>query len=84
MKKKDLIVRLAIMAVMMLTIVTILLVEIGVATLFDMRFEGLTYLQYIRAFYQIPWHFMLGLVIAVVSIIVCGESIYRSIMKIEE
>ena len=84
MKKKDLVIRLAIMGVMLLAIATVMLVEIGIATVFDMRFDGLTYMQYIRAFYQVPWHFMLGLVIAVVSIIVCGESIYRSIMKIEE
>lgn len=79
--KKDIIVRLAIMAVMMVACAILAFAEIGIATAFDMRFDGLTYMQYMHEFYQVPWHFALGLLIVVVAFIVAAESIYRSIMK---
>lgn len=81
MKKKNIIVRLAILAIVMICCVIIAFAEIGIATAFDMRFEGLTYMQYVHEFYQVPWHFALGLLIVVVTLIISNESIYRSIMK---
>lgn len=82
MKKKDIMVRLAILAVMLLGVTILAFAEIGIATAFDMRFDGLTYMQYMHEFYQVPWHFALGLLIAVVAMVVGAESIYRSIISI--
>lgn len=82
--KYDIMMRLAIFAGMLICSAIIAFTEIGVATAFDVRFNGLTYMDYLHEFYQVPWHFMLALGICVVAFVVAGESIYRSIMKIEE
>lgn len=81
MKKKDIMVRLAIMAVLMVVCAILTFAEIGIATAFDMRFDGLTYMQYIHEFYQVPWHFAVGLVIALMTMVVAAETLYRYIMK---
>ena len=81
MKKKDIMVRLAIMAVMMVVCTILIFAEIGIATAFDMRFDGLTYMQYIHEFYQVPWHFAVGLMIALMAMVVTAETVYQYIMK---
>ena len=78
---KDIVVRLAILAGMLVTIGATIFMEIGIATVFDMKFEGLTYVEYFHKFYSIPWHFTLGLLIVVIGMTVCGETIYRKIME---
>lgn len=82
--KYDIMMRTVIFAGMLICSAILAFTEIGVATAFDMRFNGLTYMEYLREFYTIPWHFMLGLGICVVAFVICGESIYRSITKIKE
>lgn len=81
MKKRDLVVRLAIMGVMVVAIGIVFLVEIGIATLFDMKFEGLSYLDYMREFYSIPQNFTLAFMIVVIIFIVISETIYRKLIK---
>lgn len=79
--KKDVVLRFAIMGVMLIAIGIIFLAEIGIATLFNMSFEGLSYLEFLKEFYTIPWHFMLALLIMVVIFIVIAETIYRKLVK---
>lgn len=79
MKRKDLALRLAITAIMLIAMAIIAFAELGIATAFDMKFDGLSYMEYIHEFYRIPWHFALALVIYAVVQIVCAEGIYRSI-----
>ena len=79
--KKDIIVRLAILAIMLIVIGVMIFTEIGIATAFDMKFEGLTYMEYIHEFYSVPWHFMLGLLIGIITLVVTGETIYCMIME---
>lgn len=78
---KDFIKRLAIMACLIVGAILGTLVEIGIATVFDLRFNGLTYMQYVHQFYQVPWHLALGLFIVVVVLIISAESIYRNMTK---
>ena len=79
--KKDIIVRLAILAIMLIVIGVMIFTEIGIATAFDMKFDGLTYMEYVHEFYSVPWHFMLGLLIGIITLVVTGETIYRMIME---
>lgn len=79
--KKDIIVRLAILSVMLIMVGVMIFTEIGIATAFDMTFDGLTYIEYMREFYSVPGHFMLGMLIGVISMIVIGETVYRKIME---
>ena len=79
--KKDIIVRLAILAIMLIVIGVTIFTEIGIATAFDMKFDGLTYMEYVHEFYSVPWHFMLGLLIGIITLVVTGETIYRMIME---
>ena len=78
MKKKDLAMRLAILAVLMIVVAVMVFAEIGIATAFDMRFDGLTYMEYVHEFYSIPWHFMLALVLFVIAQVVGSEAVYRA------
>ena len=82
--KKDIMMRLAIFACMLVGSIVIAFTEIGVATAFDMTFNGLTYMQYLHEFYTIPWHFAVALVVCVVAFVVGGESIYRSLKLMEK
>ena len=76
--KKDFIIRLAILAVMLICCAVLAFAEIGIATAFNMTFNGLSYMDYIREFYAVPWHFATALAIMVIMIVLCCESIYRS------
>lgn len=77
--KKGWIVRLAILVVMLIIVAVMVFAEIGIATAFDMRFDGLTYMEYVRQFYTVPWHFMLALGLFVIVTVVAMESIYRAL-----
>lgn len=77
--KKDFTMRLAIFACMLIGSALLAFAEIGVATAFDMRFNGLTYMEYVREFYAVPWHFMTALGVMVIIFVISGESIYRSL-----
>ena len=78
MKKRDLAMRLAMFSICIIVVAVMAFAEIGVATAFDMRFDGLTYMEYVREFYSIPWHFMLGLGIFVIAQIIGTEAVYRA------
>lgn len=77
--KKGWIVRLAILAVMLIIVAVMVFAEIGIATAFDIRYDGLTYIEYIQQFYTVPWHFMLALGFFVIVAVVAMESVYRAI-----
>ena len=79
--KKELVIRFAIMGVMLVAFGIVFFVEIGIATLFDMTFEGLSYLEYMREFCTIPRNFTLAFMIVVVIFIVISETIYRKLVK---
>lgn len=82
--KKDLTMRLAIFACMLIGSALLAFVEIGIATAFDMKFNGLTYMEYVHEFYAVPWHFIVALGIIVIAFVISGESIYRSLKSFEK
>lgn len=79
--KKGWIVRLAILAIMLIAVAVMVFAEIGIATAFDMRFDGLTYMEYVQQFYTVPWHFMTALGMFVIVTVVAVESVYRAFEK---
>ena len=81
--KKSVWMRLGILAILMIVGAVMCLTELGIATIFDMTFEGVTYLEYTRAFYSVPWHTVVAGIIVFLTWAIGTESIYRSIRKIE-
>jgi hypothetical protein len=76
--------RLGILAILMLVSALIGLAELGVATIFDMKFEGMSYLEYTHAFYSVPWHTVVAGIIVFMIFTICTESIYRNLKKVME
>lgn len=81
--KRSIIGRLVIVVLLLLASVVMTFAEIGVATAFDMKFNGLSYLDYAKEFYAIPWHQTLGIAILVVFFIVMTEIIYADWTKMK-
>jgi hypothetical protein len=75
--------RLGILAILMLVSAVLGLAELGVATIFDMKFEGLSYLTYTRAFFSVPEHAVLGGIVILVIFTITTEITYRLITKSE-
>lgn len=81
--KKSVWMRLGILAILMIVSAVMCLTELGIATIFNMKFEGLSYLEYTQAFYSVPWHTVVAGIIVFMSLTIGTESIYRSIRKME-
>ncbi len=81
--KKSAWMRLGILAILMIMDAVMCLTELGIATIFDMKFEGVTYLEYTHAFYSVPWHTVVAGIIVFMSLAIGTESIYRSIRKMK-
>lgn len=79
--KRSVWIRLGILAILMLVSALIGLAELGVATIFDMKFEGLSYLAYTRAFFSVPNHAVLGGIVILVIFTIATEITYRFITK---
>lgn len=79
--KKAVYMRLGILAILMLISALTGFAELGVATAFDMKFEGMGYLEYLHAFYSVPWHTALAGIVLVVVFTVATEVIYRGMKE---
>lgn len=79
--KRSVWIRLGILAILMLVSAIMCLTELGIATIFDMKFEGLSYLAYTRAFFSVPNHAVLGGIVILVIFTIATEITYRFITK---
>ena len=81
MKSKDILLRFAIMMGLLIAGALVGFMEVGIATVFDIKYNGLTYMQYVADFYQVPWHCAIGIFIVVIFLVFGAEIIYRGIKK---
>lgn len=76
---KDFMLRLAIVMSLILGGAICGFTELGIATAFDMKFDGLSYMEYLKEFYSVGWHTGLAFIIVTFALVLSAESIYRSI-----
>ena len=81
--KKSVWMRLGILAILMVVSAVMCLTELGIATIFNMKFDGVSYLEYTQAFYSVPWHTVVAGIVVFLTWVIATESIYRSIRKTE-
>lgn len=79
--KMKIIVRLAIMILLLILGTVIGFAEIGIATAFDITFDGMSYVEYMQNFYSVPWHTWLASIIGLIVLIIGVEVIYRNMIK---
>jgi len=84
MKKEAILVRLVIVFLLITLGFVTSFCEIGVATAFNMKFGGVSYLEYLQNFYTNPMHFILAVAIVLVTLIVATEYIYKLVVKYYE
>ena len=82
--KKTFLGRLITGILVLMTGVVFAFAELGVATAFDMRFNGLSYMEYAKAFYSVPWHFVAGIIIVALATVILTEIAYSDYLKLKE
>lgn len=81
MKNKSIMVRVIIMLSLLILGALISFAEIGIATVFDLEFGGMSYVEYLQNFYSVPWHLYVALSILLASLVIGVEIIYSCISK---
>lgn len=84
MTKRGITTRLAIAFVIVMFVACLAFAELGIATAFDMKFDGMTYMEYTKEFYSVPWHFTTGAAVVLIALGLSTELMYRSCFRVKD